>query len=145
MHSGSPSTADNPACSLSIGIAALIIEGRPLFDNEYVNVNGNDVTSATTTSAVGIARRYNTRNVRLPLTVSPIEKNAVATVVATAVIDQPPSLDITGTPNTSNTFPSSSDSLQHLTRLRHKLNQIRSLPSTSDTSEQSVAVSCNIH
>lgn len=36
MHSGSSLTSDNPAFSISIGIAALIIEGRPLYDDEYV-------------------------------------------------------------------------------------------------------------
>lgn len=35
MHSGSSLTPNNPAFSISIGIAALIIEGRPLFDDEY--------------------------------------------------------------------------------------------------------------
>lgn len=35
MHSGSSLTSENPAFSISIGIAALIIEGRPLYDDEY--------------------------------------------------------------------------------------------------------------
>lgn len=35
MHSGSLLTPDNPAFSISIGLAALIIEGRPLHDDEY--------------------------------------------------------------------------------------------------------------
>lgn len=35
MHSGNSLTSDNPAFSISIGIAALIIEGRPLYDDEY--------------------------------------------------------------------------------------------------------------
>lgn len=141
MHSGSPSTPENPAYSLSIGIAALIIEGRPLYDNEYVNFNGNDATrAAKKTSTIGIAHRYNPRNVRSPLTVSSTDNG----IVVDADIDQPLSLEITETPNASNAYPSSNDSVQHLERLRHKLNQIRSLPSTSrDTSEQSVAVSCD--
>lgn len=132
MHSGSPSTPDNPAYSLSIGIAALIIEGRLLFDNEYVNANDNDATSAITSSTIATAHRYNSRNVR-----AVGNDSGVA-----AVNDQSLSLDITESPNATKAFPSSNDSVQHLERLRHKLNQIRSLPSTSrDTSEQSVAVS----
>lgn len=35
MHSGSSLTPENPALSISIGISALIIEGRPLYDDEY--------------------------------------------------------------------------------------------------------------
>lgn len=35
MHSGSSLTPENPAFSISTGIAALIIEGRPLYDEEY--------------------------------------------------------------------------------------------------------------
>lgn len=35
MHSGSSLTPENPAFSISIGISALIIEGRPLYDDEY--------------------------------------------------------------------------------------------------------------
>lgn len=35
MHSGSSLTPENPAFSISIGLAALIIEGRPLHDDEY--------------------------------------------------------------------------------------------------------------
>lgn len=35
MHSGSSLPTENPAFSISIGIAALIIEGRPLYDDEY--------------------------------------------------------------------------------------------------------------
>lgn len=38
MHSGSSLTPNNPAFSVSIGIAALVIEGRPLFDGEFTSV-----------------------------------------------------------------------------------------------------------
>lgn len=47
MHSGSSLTPENPAFSISTGIAALIIEGRPLYDEEY----------AIHSSTVGIQRR----------------------------------------------------------------------------------------
>lgn len=141
MHSGSPSTPDKPAYSLSIGIAALIIEGRPLFDDEYVS-------HATHHSA---AQRYNPRNLRLPLA-SPDQSTTVphgpqpvyrkqqrlAQTLSLAIDDGPPIT--TSTPPPPYTT-GASDSVQHLERLRQKLNQIRSLPSTSrDSSEQSVTV-----
>lgn len=42
MHSGSSLTPNNPAFSISIGIAALIIEGRPLYDDEYATDSNED-------------------------------------------------------------------------------------------------------
>lgn len=49
---------------------------------------------------------------------------------------------ITDTPSGSSAFASKTDSTEHLERLRQKLHQLRSLPSTSyDYGEQSVAVS----
>lgn len=49
---------------------------------------------------------------------------------------------ITDTPSGSSAFASKTDSTEHLERLRQKLHQLRSLPSTSyDFGEQSVAVS----
>lgn len=49
---------------------------------------------------------------------------------------------IVDTPSGSSAFASSSDSTEHLERLRQKLHQLRSLPSTSyDFGEQSVAIS----
>lgn len=43
MHSGNSLTPENPAFSISIGISTLIIEGRPLYDDEYLSesVDGN--------------------------------------------------------------------------------------------------------
>lgn len=133
MHSGSLATPDNPANSLSIGVVALIIEGRPLYDTEY-GTSGNDDSTV---------HCYNPRNLCSPLA-SPDD----------GIVDSPGhpnqqyrkqqlTLDITDTPTTtSNAFTANNDSVQHLERLRQKLNQIRSLPSTSrDSSEQSVAVS----
>lgn len=52
MHSGSSLTPENPAFSISTGIAALIIEGRPLYDEEY----------AIDSSADGIQRRRSGHN-----------------------------------------------------------------------------------
>lgn len=43
MHSGSSLTPENPAFSISIGIAALIIEGRPLYEDEYVCDLGENI------------------------------------------------------------------------------------------------------
>lgn len=140
MHSGSPSTPDKPAYSLSIGIAALIIEGRPLYDDEYVS-HGTDELAA---------QRYNPRNLRLPLASSDQPTNnphgtpsayrkqhRLAQTLSLAIGDTPPNATSTPPSYTAST----SDSVQHLERLRQKLNQIRSLPSTSrDSSEQSVAV-----
>lgn len=51
------------------------------------------------------------------------------------------SVDITDTPSGSSAFASKSDSTEHLERLRQKLHQLRSLPSTSCDFEQSIAVS----
>lgn len=49
---------------------------------------------------------------------------------------------ITDTPCASSAFASKTDSTEHLERLRQKLHQLRSLPSTSrDFGDQSVAVS----
>lgn len=52
MHSGSSLTPENPAFSISTGIAALIIEGRPLYDEEYTIDSSTD----------GIQRRQREHN-----------------------------------------------------------------------------------
>lgn len=52
MHSGSSLTPENPAFSISTGIAALIIEGRPLYDEEYTIDSSTD----------GIQRRQSEHN-----------------------------------------------------------------------------------
>lgn len=55
---------------------------------------------------------------------------------------KPSSVGITDTPSGSSAFASKTDSTEHLERLRQKLHQLRSLPSTScDFAEQSIAVS----
>lgn len=43
MHSGSSLTSENPDFSISIGIAALIIEGRPLYDDEYATDSADNI------------------------------------------------------------------------------------------------------
>lgn len=52
------------------------------------------------------------------------------------------SVDLRDTPSGSSAFATKTDSTEHLERLRQKLHQLRSLPSTSyDFAEQSIAVS----
>lgn len=55
---------------------------------------------------------------------------------------KPKPVDLNDTPSGSSAFASKTDSTEHLERLRQKLHQLRSLPSTScDFAEQSIAVS----
>lgn len=142
MHSGSSLTPENPAFSISIGIAALIIEGRPLFDDEYGVESNDDFHS----------RHFNrntlTKNYRLhrDSTKGLSDDKTIEFYSTNQFIEKLPefkskSLDITDTPTASSAFVSKTDSVQHLERLRQKLNQLRSSPSTSrDFSEQSITV-----
>lgn len=142
MHSGSSLTPENPAFSISIGIAALIIEGRPLFDDEYGIESKDDFHSRH------FDRNTLTKNYRLhrDSTKGLSDDKTIDFYSTNQFIQKLPefkstSLDKTDTPTASSAFVSKTDSVQHLERLRQKLNQLRSLPSTSrDFSEQSITV-----
>lgn len=58
MHSGSSITPENPAFSISIGISALIIEGRPLYDDEYTNDAADINQRRPNHEFLSTARRY---------------------------------------------------------------------------------------
>lgn len=123
MHSGSSVTTNSPAFSVSIGIAALVLEGRPLFDDEYaiadhVSIGHNDSSFSssassslsTTPSSAGPSKaaRYKSSHHQTPVS-------------------------------------HQQDATQHLQRLRQKLHQLRSTPSTSrDCVEQLLANESNL-
>lgn len=131
MHSGSSLTPNNPAFAVTIGIAALVLEGRPLFDDEYavgedsighqqrhhdLSSSSSASSSATPTSSIQSNRRHLYNNNRWPETYRSAEQQLTTPV-------------------------SRQDSVQHLQRLRQKLHQLRSSPSTSrDCAEQLLTV-----
>lgn len=100
MHSGSAIPPTSPAFSVSIGIAALVLEGRPLFDDEYCVEETN------------IGHRTSFKSIS-----SPTHHYYQQPWSGTAAYHQTPR--------------SGQDSIQHLQRLRQKLHQLRSMPSTS--------------
>lgn len=108
MHSGSSIPPTSPAFSVSIGVAALVLEGRPLFDDEYfVDETNND----TTFKAI-------------------LSPNYHQQAWSDTVYHQTPR--------------SRQDSIYHLQRLRQKLHQLRSTPSTSrDCVERMLTVETN--
>lgn len=147
---------------ISIGIAALIIEGRPLYDDEYAitdskqqshlndehnlsslpspsssspSSSSSSSSSSSTSSSLNVtpqtlayesrSYRYNNSKHRSPI--SPLSPPGTVSSASSA------------TPTSA--FASKQDSIQHLERLRQKLHQLRSSPSTSrDVVEQSIAV-----
>lgn len=98
MHSGSSLTSNNPAFSISIGIASLVLEGRPLSDDDY-------------------ALEYDSSTQR---TRSDVTSGAQAFLPAATDIQS------IRTPHQMQT-----DTVHHVQRLRQKLLQLRSAPSTS--------------
>lgn len=149
MHSGSSLTPNNPGFSVSIGIAALVIEGRPLCDDEF--------PSATASSDATDQLRQNDPDLPFgPSSSSAFSRSAVGQRQWRHFIDSPPSpAPSTAVPHhayghssaaihpTPSTFMSKQDTTQHLQRLRHKLIQLRSTPSTSRDigADQSIVVS----
>lgn len=109
MHSGSSLTPNNPAFSVSIGIAALVLEGRPLFDDEFTIAESGCTGNSASYSSASCSSSENRHT--------------------------PWSSSMNQTPSPRQ------DSIQHLQRLRQKLHQLRSTPSTSrDGTEQLLAV-----
>lgn len=149
MHSGSSVTPNNPAFSVSIGIAALVIEGRPLCDDEY--------TSTTASNDATEQLRQNDQDMSFgPSSSSAFSRSAVGQRQWRQFINSPPSpVPSTAVQHhayghsseaihpTPSTFMSNQDTAQHLQRLRHKLIQLRSMPSTSRDigADQSIVVS----
>lgn len=143
MHSGSSITPNNPAFSVSIGIAALVIEGRPLFDGEYGPCADFDDSS------------FQQSLDSLPSSVLIPHTPSFTSVFRFNQSDKTPNspsspdvcyqLSSGSTSNqfqTPSRFRSKQDSIEHLQRLRQKLNFCRSTPSTSrDTTDQSIALS----
>lgn len=154
MHSGSPLTPNNPAFSVSIGIAALVIEGRPLFDDEFTSTT----VSSNTTDQL---RQHDPDMCFGPSSSSAFSRSVASHRYRRQFIDSPPSPNSSASPNvaehhamaygqssntiqsTPSTFMNKQDTAQHLQRLRHKLIQLRSTPSTSRDIgvDQSVVVS----
>lgn len=133
MHSGSSLSPSNPAFSISIGIASLVLEGRPLSDDDYVP----EIPCVSTSY--------------LPLTINAASaassSSGATATAATAVVGSTSAhhnKHVTG----ANSGPSSAiatsssifsaasaslpqDTVQHIQRLRQKLLLLRSSPSTS--------------
>lgn len=53
MHSGNPMTPDNPSFATAVGIAALVLEGRPLWEDEF----DADETSGTADAVAAAAEQ----------------------------------------------------------------------------------------
>lgn len=133
MHCGHSLNLDNPAFSIALGIASLIIEGRPLFDDEYV-LDSNQEHQTDSLGRNFVTNFFPALN-QPPSPYSLIDSNTIDLATRKS------NIDITSTPVTS-TFASRSDSVKHLERLRQKLHQLRSMPSTSrDIAKQIIDVS----
>lgn len=144
MHSGSSLTPNNPAFSVSIGIAALVIEGRPLFDDEFTSTstdapdqlrqNDSDMgfgpsSSSTFSRSAASHRQWRQYSDSPPSPhSSPLTPSSTATKHHALGYGGHSSQAMHSTPST---FMSKQDTAQHLQRLRHKLIQLRSTPSTS--------------
>lgn len=129
MHSGSSLTPNNPAFSVTIGIAALVLEGRPLFDDEYAVSDENighhqrrhDLSSSTASISTPTSSKPSNRHHQYNSNRWPESYNSDQQQLTTPASRQ--------------------DSVQHLQRLRQKLHQLRSTPSTSrDCVEQLLTV-----
>lgn len=145
MHSGSSVGPNNPAFSVSIGIAALVIEGRPLFDGEYGPSTDFDDSSfqqsLESLSAIPSVLVPHTPSFTSVFRFNQSDKapNSPSSPDACYPIPAGSSASHFQTPLR---FRSKQDSIEHLQRLRQKLNFCRSTPSTSrDATEQSIALS----
>lgn len=69
MHSGSSLTSNNPAFSISIGIASLVLEGRPLSDDDYAleyDSSTHRARSDMTSGAQALPPATNLQSIRTP-------------------------------------------------------------------------------
>lgn len=69
MHSGSSLTSNNPAFSISIGIASLVLEGRPLSDDDYAlefDSSAQRTRSDATLGAQALPAATNFQSIRTP-------------------------------------------------------------------------------
>lgn len=139
MHSGSSLSPSNPAFSISIGIASLVLEGRALSDDDYVPEIpcGNTATylpltisaaptansGASSTATAAATAAGTTSSVHHQKTVTGANSNSGS---STAIAISSPSSSFTAA---SASLPQ--DTVQHIQRLRQKLLLIRSSPSTS--------------
>lgn len=152
MHSGSSLTPNNPAFSISVGIASLVLEGRPLCEDEYATTtidakpstvgkyartfeNASSSAFASTSQNYGSCSSVVDRTLddtlnRYHYDNEPKEQNQQLLTLQQHQQQQ------------SNHQPASvkcDEAVQHIQRLRHKLLLIRSSPSTS-RDEQSIAI-----
>lgn len=151
MHSGGSLTPNNPAFSVSIGIAALVIEGRPLFDDEYATVIHTDASqqfidnisgNASSSSASGSS------SLNVTPQTPPFGFNSYRSAHGKhSLYSLSSSSSSLSSSVSSASTPSSvlkQDSVQHLQRLRQKLHQLRSSPSTSrDGADPRISIAVN--
>lgn len=127
MHSGSSLSPSNPAFSISIGIASLVLEGRPLCDDDYVPeipVASSSTTYLPATLAAAAAAATTSSH---PSTSVPHHHKHVTGATSSAAASAASST----TGFTAAALPQ--DTVQHIQRLRQKLLLLRSTPSTSST------------
>lgn len=133
MHSGNAMTPSSPAFSVSIGIAALVLEGRPLFDDEYAIADHFSCSHASFSndSAISSSSSASSSSSTTPSSVGSSAKAARFQPSSDTKLHQTP-------------VSHQQDATQHLQRLRQKLHQLRSTPSTSrDCAEQLLAIQSN--
>lgn len=129
MHSGSSLSPSNPAFSISIGIASLVLEGRPLCDDDYVPeipvASGSSSSYLPATLAAAAAATASSH----PSTSAPHHQKHVtgATSGLTGIAASSATTAFTAAASAS--LPQ--DTIQHIQRLRQKLLLLRSSPSTS--------------
>lgn len=147
MHSGSSVTPNNPAFSVSVGLAALVIEGRPLFDNEYATIINDahnpyidNIGSHASSSSASGSSSLNVTPQTPPFGFNPYRshgKNSLCSLSSS-------SSSLSSSVSSASTPVLKQDSVQHLQRLRQKLHQLRSSPSTSrDLADQGIAIAVN--
>lgn len=133
MHSGSSLTPNNPAFSISIGIASLVLEGRPLCDDDFAREISDTATATASSSfpdtsnsklippSSSLSTQHSSESIQLNSITAATSATTTATTV-TPVLRQ--------------------DTVQHIQRLRQKLLLLRSTPGTSrgDHVEQTISV-----
>lgn len=158
MHSGSSLTPNNPAFSISVGIASLVLEGRPLCDDEYATAAVIDAKPSTvgkytrtfensfsafasTSQNYGSCSSTADRTFDHTLHGRTLYDNEQNDQLQLQLQHQPQSTNFMQLPLRPLPAVICDEAVQHIQRLRHKLLLIRSSPSTSrDIAEQSIAV-----
>lgn len=141
MHSGSSLTPNNPAFSVAIGIASLVLEGRPLCDDDYDlsdepvsnNLGTSSSSSGCSSSSSSNENHQKSYEVhhRSNVTTQPDQLQQQQQQQSQQQQSLPQSDTHQPIANNYSQFLPRDQHTEHIYRLRHKLLSLRSAPSTS--------------